>query len=87
MSLWRDLLGSKPAVPPDPYARFQGEAQAVRDARHKATYAALNRLASLVDVDFGRDPPFSWGMATEDYIQSVGDIARAAVKALEQRAS
>lgn len=57
-------------------------------ARHKATYEALRELSDLLHLEKNNarygSLSFIWFMGTEDYIQSVGDVARAAIAKLKE---
>lgn len=64
---------------PDAWHRIGlAEPQGVKMQRHRETYAALNELVDVLGISFDRTPAFAEGIGIEDFIQSVGDVARAA---------
>lgn len=68
----------------DPYHRFgTREGSDVIGKRHQATYAALNRLAKLLDVSLPGNPPFVGMMGREDFFDSIDKLAQAAIQKLE----
>lgn len=83
----RKLLPSNRWAGP-PRVRDRSPDDPLWETRHIATYEALRELVELLhlkesDARYG-SLRFYWGMGTEDFIQSVGDVARAAMAKLKE---